>query len=133
MARKNLSVDQLKDLLKNIAPAAAEELRSAVRDEAFYLRGAMLFSVPIDHGKLRNSIRVEASTRSPLRFVVLAGGPLTTRGNPPYDYALAQEFGTQKQSPQPFFFPTYRKRKRAIRTRISQRVKRAIGQVIPLE
>jgi HK97 gp10 family phage protein len=78
---------------------------------------------------LRESIRVEKAKR-PTRFLVRAGGPKTTRGG--YDYALANEFGTQKMPAQPFFWPTYRAEKKRIRRDIMRGIKAALGKQVTL-
>ena len=98
-------------------------------------------------GNLQASIRVEPGTRSRMAALVRAGGSATTqqigtgffsafsaavRGRGDYDYAIAQEFGTSKHPAQPFFFPTYRAKKRAIRKAIRDRAKAEIGKLVPL-
>lgn len=83
-------------------------------------------------GHLRESVQI-VDGRDELELVVVAGGELTTktygrdggyrrevtvgqgdnrgiaRGNAgvTYDYALANEFGTEKMAAQPFFYSTY--------------------------
>jgi HK97 gp10 family phage protein len=69
-----------------------------------------------DSGKLAESIRLERG-RHPLRVLVRAGGPLTTKDG--YDHALANEFGTEKLQAQPFFWPAYRANKTKLRGMIS--------------
>ena len=89
-----------------------------------------------------------APSRAATRCAVLvrAGGALTTRSgagdqgfvrefaravrgkDANYDYALAQEFGTQHIPAQPFFWPTYRARKRRIRRAIKDSAKAAINK-----
>lgn len=98
--------------------AQADELAARMRDEA-----------PDETGTLARSVRVEPSPK-PMRALVRAGGPSTTRGG--YDYALAQEFGTAKQTAQPFFWPTYRANKFKIRRRIKEVTTKAISRIAPL-
>lgn len=63
-------------------------------------------------GNLRESIRKEQGEHE-LEVLVVAGGEKTTRevrkgSGKPYDYALAQEFGTVEQPAQPFFYGPFR-------------------------
>jgi HK97 gp10 family phage protein len=137
---KNLSVDQFQQLLASIPPKVAEELKAAVLDGARSLTSGMRLAVPrgIDgRNELMDSIRIEQG-RSPLRKLVRAGGPLTTRevrkgSGTGYDYALANEFGTEKMAAQPFFWPTYRSKKKKIRSDIAARARKAIAKVVPLK
>lgn len=139
MAR-NLSVEQFKQLMEKIPKAVADELRGAVNDAGDELVNAMKPAVPrgIDgRNELVESIRKEPG-RHPLQVRVKAGGELTTRqvrtgSGVSYDYANANEFGTEKMSAQPFFWPTYRLKKRAIRSKIARRARKAIEKVVPLK
>lgn len=130
--RKNLSVQQFQDLMKNIPPAVGKQLQAPVRDAALELANAIAFAAP--RGKdpvreLQQSVRAEQG-RHPLRYLVRAGGPLTTKGG--YDYAMAQEFGTQKQPAQPFFYSTFRAKKRGLRSKITKGAKKAISNVVKI-
>jgi len=59
--------------------------------------------------------------------VVRAGGETTTKDG--YDYALANEFGTQKMSAQPFFWFSYRLIKKRFRPRRSRALNKAIKEI----
>ena len=86
-------------------------------------------------GKLRDSIRIGPGKYGD-RFYVKAGGKATTKpvrqsakGNAPaYDYANAQEFGNAHQKPKPFFYPTYRARKKGIAQALETVTRQAAGQ-----
>ncbi len=141
MARsRNLSVKQFQDLMANLPKKVAEELQDAPFSEGERLADTMRKVVPqgIDHRReLLESIRVEEG-RKPLQVFVKAGGPLTTKevrkgSGVSYDYALANEFGTQKMRAQPFFWPTYRLMKKRIRAAIAKKARKAIEQVVPLK
>src|SRR5262245_2015132 len=134
----NRSVVRLQAILA-LLPA---ELKAPILAETFrqaqLLRGSMILKVPLGgpddkhRGRLRDSIRVEKG-RAEMRVLVRAGGPSTTvgsgaggsgivarvrravSGGGSYDYALAQEFGTQKMHAHPFFWPSYRANKDGIR------------------
>jgi HK97 gp10 family phage protein len=82
--------------------------------------------------RLANSIRKQPG-KTPTIVRVLAGGvsttqPATSSGRPAYDYARAVEFGTQHNSAQPFFFPTFRLMRKqmrsAMRRKITARIKK---------
>lgn len=106
-------------------PAAFEASIKAAEAMADNMRRA----VPMESGKLRESIRIEPM---PPRIVYIkAGGPLTTKPvrkgfKGTYDYALAQEFGTRKERARPFFWPMWRLNKRSARTNINRAMKKAI-------
>ncbi len=66
-----------------------------------------------ESGHLRASVRkrdVSNSDGTRLSVLVMAGGALTTKHtvSGSFDYALAEEFGTAKETPRPFFYGTYR-------------------------
>lgn len=141
MARSlNLSVKQFQDLMERLPKEVAKELRDAPHQEGERLAATMRQVVPqgIDNRReLLESIRVEDGRR-PLQVFVKAGGPLTTKevragSGVSYDYALANEFGTQKMTAQPFFWPTYRLLKKRIRSAISRKSRKAIEKVVPLK
>ncbi|PZU95622.1 MAG: hypothetical protein DI527_01025 [Chelatococcus sp.] len=101
------------------AAAAAQALV-----EANNLALGIRHAAPRDDGTLAASVRIEQG-RAGDRFYVKAGGPTTTRpvregASATYDYALGQEFGTAKMPANPFFYPIYRYRRRAIRESISR-------------
>ncbi len=142
MAR-NLSVEQFQQLMDSIPSTVAIELKNVPWQSGQLLAAAMRRAVHLGQDgvhELQQSIRVEQGRR-PLQVLVKAGGPLTTRlgaggffsSRVAYDYALANEFGTQKMTRRAFFWPTYRQYKKAIRTTIQQSAKAAIAKVVPLK
>src|ERR1044072_397208 len=137
MAR-NLSVQQFQQLLARIPPALAAELDAGVRGGAEGLAEAMRSVVSVGKtGNLKQSIRAEKG-RKPLSYLVKAGGSLTTKevrggSGKPYDYSLAGEFGTGNEAAQPFFWPSYRLRKKNIRSAISRKVRPAMKKVVNVE
>lgn len=87
-------------------------------------------NAPVKSGRLRSSVRMEIESGR-FRVVIKAGGPATTvpvrsGQTTSYDYALAQEFGTQHVRAQPFFYPTWRIGRRAARPRIFKAIKQAL-------
>lgn len=136
---RNISVQQFKQLMDSIPRAVTHELIGTVQQAGETLAGAMRPAVPrgIDgRNELVESVQVRDG-KTPLQVKVTAGGKLTTRqlrsgSGKSYDYALANEFGTQNMAAQPFFWPTYRLLKKRLRAQIARGAKRAIGKVVKL-
>ena len=143
----NQSAKKFQRVLASLPPATRKAVRAEVFHQAAVLKGDIAAAAP--HGPtgvLAASVRVEPG-RSPLAALVRAGGKTTTRtvgfgffsafnaavrGRAEYDYAIAQEFGTQHIPAQPFFWPTYRAKKRAIRKAIKAEATDAIGALVKL-
>lgn len=89
---------------------------------------------PQEDGVLRGTIRTEALPEGELGVEIRAGGEATTipvrrskKGNAPkYDYALAQEYGTEKMQANPFFWPAYRARKKRAMRRVRAGIRRSL-------
>ena len=147
----NASVSKFQRVLNALPDNVRAPIRAEVWRQAEGLRAAMSTAVARgETGNLQKSIRTEQG-RNPMRVLVRAGGALTTRSgagdqgfvrefaravrgkDANYDYALAQEFGTQHIPAQPFFWPTYRARKRRIRRAIKDSAKAAINSMVPLK
>lgn len=86
-------------------------------------------------GTLKGSVKhqdVSDSTRISQR--VSAGGASTTKpvrnskkgGAPLYDYAVAQEYGTEGMPANPAFWPAWRLKRRRFKARMSRAAKKAI-------
>lgn len=143
MARKSsyasgLSVQNFQQLMDRIPVEVGLALQEAVATEANEMVAAMKAAAPVKTGNLRESIRANLSSKSPLRVIIRAGGPLTTKevragSGVAYDYALGTEWGTQKESPHPFFYSTARAKKPAAQRRISQKAKSALGKVVEIK
>lgn len=140
MARRsrNLSVAQFQQLMERIPKEVAAELEGAVTDAAEGMAAQMRQAVPLGadgRNELLESIRVTPG-KHPLRKVIRAGGDLTRRKSASgreYDYARAQEFGTQDAPAQPFFWPIYRLMKKRFKAQIARKAKKAIAKVVPLK
>lgn len=98
-------------LLKAIRTVKNSNGKSAAEKIAEELKGA----VPVDTGKLRESVRVvtdEGGSR------VIEGGTADTlkrlKSGGEFDQALAVEYGTQKMPAQPHYWPTMRSNEKAI-------------------
>lgn len=112
----NLSVLRFKklteELQKEVHAAAVQELLIQATD----LAGTIESVAPMHEGILKTTVKVVPGKKDTIVRIV-AGGERTVRpsiSSKPYDYARADEFGTQKMPAKPFFFPTYRLRKKKI-------------------
>jgi len=120
MAGNNPSVKRFRTDMKDLVNKAAYNFHQETLAMADELIGNM--RAAIDHsvtGHLSESIRKKDVTQSygnrqRISVLVIAGGRLTTKYTAAgaFDYALAEEFGTSKETPHPFFFGTYRLYKR---------------------
>ncbi|MEM6617453.1 MAG: hypothetical protein AAF619_13080 [Pseudomonadota bacterium] len=85
---------------------------------------------PKDEQVLTSTIRTEAIGGDRIGVNIRAGGDATTRpvrngADASYDYAMAQEHGTEDMAPMPFFYGPIRTKKRQIKRRVTQAVKKA--------
>lgn len=125
----NVSVERFRkltqELQKEVHDLAVKELNAQAEAlietiEAVAPRGPT--------GNLIHSInKVPGKTDTVVRIV--AGGKLTVRmgvSSKPYDYARADEFGTVHMTAQPFFFPTYRLRKKKIISAMKRKITASI-------
>ncbi|WP_061848518.1 HK97-gp10 family putative phage morphogenesis protein [Bradyrhizobium sp. DOA1] len=117
--------DKITKKLSAVIREQAERLSQAQRDA---LQG--LEQSPDETGHLEESCRVEPGENE-LEWVVLAGGPLTTKevregSGEPFDYANAMEWGTSHQPARPFFYPTYN----AMRDEMQRAIEDAINEVL---
>lgn len=128
---------RVENKLRNKIPRAAQTAaRDALSKGAAELVKEMQRLAPHDTGMLRNSItwewgggRSEAS--GSLSVSVTAGDSSTiVDGDDGERYQLArlQEFGTRKMSPNPFFLPAYRNKRKSVKSRITREVRKAIKQ-----
>ncbi len=126
----NLSVERFRkltqELQREVHDGAVEELRKQAGDLATLIEsvaprgetGALIHSVGVVPDKAKDTI-----------VRVVAGGKLTVRlavSSKPYDYSRADEFGTVNMPAQPFFFPTYRLRKKKIIAAMKRKLTAAI-------
>ncbi|MDQ6434385.1 HK97 gp10 family phage protein [Mesorhizobium sp. LHD-90] len=126
-----MAVQGLNALNKRLArmPAAARaELEKAVVEGANRTAVLARGLAPHESGALRESIHVEAG-RHQLHRLVVSGGPSTTvtarAGHGSYDYAKAQEWGTDDMDPNPSLYPAFRALKKSITARMSRAARKA--------
>lgn len=106
------------------------QLATAIKAEAERLTSAIKAAAPVKSGALRDSVQVRRR-KNDLDLEVTAGGDATTRevrggSGVQYDYALAAEYGTAKESAQPFFYPTVRAMEREIHDNIEEAIAEAL-------
>ena len=127
-----LGRDLLRKTLEKLPKSAKIKLQAGMTESANALATNMRARVAVKEGTLRDSIRVEPRKQKGLiGALIKAGGPTTTKPvrkgqSAQYDYAMAQELGTQDMLAQPFFFPEYRRAKSSIKRRASRAVKEAV-------
>lgn len=138
--------DRLYEKLRKLAPAADKELTAAGGKSAEEMVQAARAFVPVDTGKLRDSIQATAPGGQPPSYaqnasgVVPPGAWMVTAGDRHVRYAHLVEFGAKPHiaggrfagamhpgaPAQPFFWPAYR----LIRKRHKNRAGRAISKSI---
>jgi HK97 gp10 family phage protein len=130
MAKPNQSVQRFRRLTqvlkREVHDVAVEELNV----QADQLANLIESVAPKFEGKLAHSVRKVPGKRD-TQVRIVAGGKLTIRpsvSSKPFDYARADEFGTQRMAAKPFFFPTYRLRKKKIISAIKRRITKAIKE-----
>lgn len=129
MASRVEGLARLKARWGKIPARLKTEVRPALEKSAdelvgFQKRLVAVGGVDDEHaGRLRDSIHKEDG-RHELSVAVIAGGAATKVDG--YNYAFANEFGTQKVAAQPFFFPPYRSSKKRFAGRITRAMKKAI-------
>ena len=125
--------DRLRRKIKALPQLVREELRAALQKSGDEITAIQKTLVPEDDGVLKSTIRNDYEPED-LRVVLTAGGPATTKPireglSPDYDYALAQEFGTQGMPANPFFFPGYRLGKKRAKSRITRAINKAAKRI----
>lgn len=116
--RRRLSIK-----LARIKPAIARELAPAVEANARQVHEIQYRLVPEADGELRESLAYYAVPGfQGLKWRVTAGDEAAF-------YARMVEFGTPRNAASPFFYPAYRAVRRALRSRMSRAIRKAIKKV----
>lgn len=138
--------------LRAVGPAVRTILIAELGQEANELANAMRRAAPVLTGALKASIRVEDIPDQPLKVAIKAGGVPSTRtkvrkgvknedfaaakaaGNNKgeFDYTRSVEFGSSPDgtNQRPFFFPTYRARKKGIKRRVKSAARKKVLEII---
>lgn len=128
-------------LTRTIPQKVREATRQAMEKGADEVVATMKNYVPVDTGRLRDSIAwtwgdapsgavvvgQSSSIGDGERITIYAG----VRGNNNYDqgfYVRFVEFGTRAMHAQPFFFPAWRLNKRRVKSQITRAMKKAIRE-----
>lgn len=119
MAR-NPSVERFKKLTEALQQEVHALAVAELNAQADGLVQAMEQVAPRDKGVLVHTIRKVPDKAKDTVVRIVAGGRETVRpsvSSRPFDYSRADEFGTKNMPAKPFFFPTYRlKKKKMIAT-----------------
>ena len=120
----NKSVEAFRKLTEQLKQDVITNAIAELNTQANQLKEDIASVAPRERGELAHSVRVVQSQK-PTVVRIVAGGKLTVRpaiSATPYDYARADEFGTVKMQARPFFFPTYRLRKKKIIAAMKRRI-----------
>lgn len=126
----NQSVQRFRRLTEELQGEIVDGAVQELNDQATQLAQLIESVAPKFEGKLAHSVRVVPGKRK-TQVRIVAGGRLTIRpsvSSKPFDYARADEFGTVKMTAKPFFFPTYRLRKKKIVSAMKRRINKAIKE-----
>lgn len=125
-----------RDRLKRKMLAIPQDVKRAMKVQnaknAGDLVAVMKGFAPKDDGDLAASItHEEDSDNTRISQRVSAGGAATTRpvrsgASATTDYALHQEYGTENQPANPFFWPSWRLMRRRLKARMTRATKKAI-------
>lgn len=137
MATKITGRERLRAILKTIPEKAKVRLQADLTLAGRELNIEQRGLVPVDKGDLRASIKSIPFSRGGIGVVITAGGPATTRevragSGQNYDYAMAQELGTQDMLANPFFYPPYRHRRTKIKRGVAVAVRKALKDAIKI-
>ena len=133
------AVARFKSDMQDVSKQLAVSLEQNYLNQADELMANMRGAVPVGAtGALKASIRKKNVSQTTgggaflkrVSILVLAGGPLTTHHEQsgPYDYALATEFGTQREKAEPFFYSTARRYQQQGRASAAETVDQAIAE-----
>lgn len=133
----NSSVEAYKRRLMKIPAEVRTAAFTALAKNVQETANAMKQAAPQEDGTLKASVRVEFDPAN-VRAKIRAGGDTTTRpvrngSSATYDYALAQEFGTEKMAANPFFWPMYRLYKKSRRPAVKRAMTKAIKKHFPIQ
>lgn len=110
-----------KRLPASIRVAAKKSLQKSGESLVFALQSV----APYETGELRTAIRYRITEDfDAVALTIIGGDRRTLEGS--HQKARLQEFGTVNMEANPWFFPMYRRRKRAIQNSLNRAIKKAI-------
>lgn len=139
------NLDRFKRKLRRLPQVAKDEMRKGLEQSANEMVDLMKRMVPVDEGKLRDSIGwmwgappegatvfATAAGDAGLVITIYAGDRNTIVTNArgiEFQNAFIQEFGSQKMSANPFFRPAWRINRKRAQGRISRSIGKAARKV----
>lgn len=112
-------------LTRALPDAIRTAAHRSLQDSGTALVYALQAVAPYETGELRTAISYRITDRpTSVALTIIGGDNRTVEGSK--QKARLQEFGTKDMPANPWFFPIYRRRRRAIRAKISRDIKRAI-------
>ena len=128
MAKPNKSVLAFRKLTVDLMREVHDEAVKELNDQGEQLRSLIESVAPKLEGNLRHSVR-KIPGKNDRQIRIVAGGELTVRpsiSSKPYDYSRAAEFGARGVPATPFFFPSYRLRKKKIISAMKRKITKSI-------
>lgn len=132
---RNFDASEFKRRLAKLPAVVKRELNAAIEKDAQEWVAASKLLAPKDP---KDGIHLEPSIRHHKTEtggqIVRAGGEATTKPvkdgkSPTVDYAVAQEFGTEKMPPSPFFWPVYRLLRKKFKSRRQRALTKAFKEI----
>lgn len=131
---KIIGLEKLRRRLERIPPEVRKRVKAELMVQGRQINMLQRSLTPKDDLTLASTIRSEPLPDPEIGVVIRAGGPATTKpvresekGNAPvYDYALAQEFGTEEMDANPFFMPAIQTQKKKARRQVRAAARRAL-------
>lgn len=135
---KILNLERLRRRLERIPEAVRKRAKADLMLGGREINMLQRSLAPKDDGVLAGTIRTEPLPDPEIGVEIKAGGPETTKPvrnsakgtAPDYDYALAQEHGTENMPANPFFYPAIRVKKKQVLRNVRRGVKRALRDAV---
>lgn len=129
---KIIGLEKLRRRLERIPAEVRKRAKAELMLQGREINMLQRSLVPKDDLTLASTIRSEPLPDPEIGVVMRAGGPATTKpvreteNAPEYDYALAQEFGTEDMPANPFFLPAIKVKRKQARNRVRAAARRAL-------
>lgn len=124
----NVSVERFRKLTDQLKQEVFDAAAAELNVQADGLVALMESVAPVHEGVLVHTIRkIPGKSKTQVRIV--AGGLETVRqgvSSKPYDYSRADEFGTADMPAKPFFWPSYRLKKKRMISAMKRKLTAAI-------
>lgn len=127
-------LDKLRKKMRALPDVARKEIRAAMEKGANEIVAMAKGLVPVDNGDLRDSIGWTWGSAPKGSMTLAQAGEGDFRltiyaGNDRAFYARWVEFGTEQNTAQPFFYPSYRALRKRTKSRISRAYTKAAKKV----